>query len=508
MKTMFQSLFYAFLFAKFAIAHMEVIKPYPIRSPVDPDVQNKDYDYKVPLAGDGSNYPCKLYHNDSPQVSKATYTAGQSYQMTVAGAMELSGGDEDAVHGGGSCQLSLSYDNAQTFHVIKSIIGGCPIQKTYTFTIPSFAPSSNSALFAWTWFNKMGNREMYMNCARVTIQGSISAKRGRYERKRQNTLDSLPDIYKCNIGAKGNGCVTKEGEDVQFPNPGPDIERGQDIGGNQIAGSSGSSMNGPDTSGNSGAVAADGLSGTSGASSNGIASATPASNSIAAPLPESITSSVSETGMFPPKGTPQTTSTTIHPSNAPSVSPPYPMSNSTSYSSGCKPKTTSPQANIPPPTPTFSATFHTSSLELNPVTASSQPAPSMSPGVFAPNALSNDPAAPSNSSIPPMPATDTSSSASCSPGFMRCDSSTTFSQCAASGSYISMGAVPAGMQCVNGSIIRQNKGACQTEGAILCENNGKTFMRCVDGGLMDMGSVRQVHSALMEVLKLLEADEK
>ncbi|KAL9619990.1 MAG: hypothetical protein Q9160_005459 [Pyrenula sp. 1 TL-2023] len=267
------------------MAHMEVIKPYPIRSPVDPDVQNKDYDYKVPLAGDGSNYPCKLYHNDSPQVSKATYTAGQSYQMTVAGAMELSGGSEDAVHGGGSCQLSLSYDNAQTFHVIKSIIGGCPIQKTYSFTIPSFAPSSNSALFAWTWFNKMGNREMYMNCARVTIQGSGSAKRGRYERKRQNTLDSLPDIYRCNIGVKGNGCITKEGEDVQFPSPGPDIEHGQDIKGNQVAGNSGSSMNGLDTSDTSGVT---------GASSNSTASAASASNSIATTVSASSASSGSE----------------------------------------------------------------------------------------------------------------------------------------------------------------------------------------------------------------------
>lgn len=67
--------------------------------------------------------------------------------------MELKGG---ATHGGGSCQLSLSFDGGNEFKVIKSIIGGCPETKKYSFTIPSELEKSlkgkrTTGLFAWTW---------------------------------------------------------------------------------------------------------------------------------------------------------------------------------------------------------------------------------------------------------------------------------------------------------------------------------------------------------------------
>ena len=48
--------------------------------------------------------------------------------MTIAGSI---------THDGGSCQLSLSYDNGVTFKVIQSMIGGCPLVPGYNFTIPS-----------------------------------------------------------------------------------------------------------------------------------------------------------------------------------------------------------------------------------------------------------------------------------------------------------------------------------------------------------------------------------
>src|SRR5205085_6344412 len=55
-----------------------------------------------------------------------------------------------ATHGGGSCQFSLSYDRGSTWAVIHSIIGGCPLNSAYTFSVPNNIPSGN-ALFAWTW---------------------------------------------------------------------------------------------------------------------------------------------------------------------------------------------------------------------------------------------------------------------------------------------------------------------------------------------------------------------
>lgn len=94
------------------LAHMQMAHPYPINSQMDPQTSDslKDYSYTAPLDSSGANYPCKGYQNERPIRTTATYTAGQSYDLVIAGS---------ATHGGGSCQLSLSYDNGKTFRVIK-----------------------------------------------------------------------------------------------------------------------------------------------------------------------------------------------------------------------------------------------------------------------------------------------------------------------------------------------------------------------------------------------------
>ena len=114
---------------------------------------------------------------------------------------------------GGSCQISLSYDNGANFRVIHSIIGGCPLTPSYSFTVPKDAPNGNKVLLAWTWFNEVGNREMYMNCAVVDIVG------GSYS----GTLNT-PDIFRANTF--GGPCITPEGVDFVFPNPGDSVEYG------------------------------------------------------------------------------------------------------------------------------------------------------------------------------------------------------------------------------------------------------------------------------------------
>jgi hypothetical protein len=165
----------------------------------------------------------------------ATFKQGGTYNFTIAGA---------AQHGGGSCQASLSYDQGATFTVIKSYIGSCPLASNYDFTIPADAPAGD-ALFAWTWFNQQGNREMYMNCAHVSIKSSGASKRsvnikgklygrdGAYKRS-LSTKDKLkakrnttafadrPAIFQAN---NGNGCKTVETTDLVFPDPGPDVEK-------------------------------------------------------------------------------------------------------------------------------------------------------------------------------------------------------------------------------------------------------------------------------------------
>ncbi|PSN68948.1 hypothetical protein BS50DRAFT_489539, partial [Corynespora cassiicola Philippines] len=144
-----------------AFAHMQMEEPSPLRDPHSNRLEPKDYNILTPLHADGSDFSCKGYQWNTPLTSVATYQAGDTYQMRLKGG---------ATHGGGSCQISLSCNNGIRFKVLKSIEGGCPLQKEYDFTIPENAQSAQ-CLLAWTWFNRVGNREMYMNCAVVDIVG-------------------------------------------------------------------------------------------------------------------------------------------------------------------------------------------------------------------------------------------------------------------------------------------------------------------------------------------------
>jgi len=59
--------------------------------------------------------------------------------------------DGGAAHGGGSCQVSLSFDGGVSYTVIKSFIGDCPHAGgggAFQFTIPQSTPAG-TAIFAW-----------------------------------------------------------------------------------------------------------------------------------------------------------------------------------------------------------------------------------------------------------------------------------------------------------------------------------------------------------------------
>lgn len=233
----------SFLYALFTIsglspyvaAHMEVIKPPPYRSKFNPNVAQANIDYSMtnPLQANGSDFPCKGYNVDFNAPVGApmeTVTAGQTSSITLDGT---------ASHEGGSCQISLSFDGGTSFKVVKSFIGNCvrvtpsgvDPNQTYEYTVPSDAKSGN-AIVAWSWFNKIGNREMYMNCATITINGGGTS-----------TLDSYPSIFECNIG---NGCTIPEGTDVVFQNPGNDVTYSQGNYGNSTQDSGGDGTDGTD----------------------------------------------------------------------------------------------------------------------------------------------------------------------------------------------------------------------------------------------------------------------
>ncbi|KAI5801759.1 extracellular protein [Peziza echinospora] len=231
-------------------AHMAMEDPPALRYKTNPYKLTQDYDYVSPLLADGSNYPCKGHHKDmgtSAGTPVRTYAAGGTYTMKLAGS---------ATHMGGSCQLSLSYDKGKSFEVFKSFVGGCvrpdPAgDQSFKFKIPEGTPGGKEVLFAWSWFNNQGNREMYMNCAVVTITGGgglnkptgpvtgpgegigrrspISSLANKIFSRSPNPTPELHlhkrasgvPIFKANIG---NGCLVPAGKDLMFPNPGSQVE--------------------------------------------------------------------------------------------------------------------------------------------------------------------------------------------------------------------------------------------------------------------------------------------
>ena len=199
-----------------ALCHVEMKVPAPLRSKYNPDnvYGTIDYDMNSPLQPDGSDFPCKGYQNDRPVVPTAQYSVGSSYKITLEGS---------STHAGGSCQLSLSYDNGATFRVIKSMIGGCPLDKQYNFTVPLFAPTG-PALISWTWQNKIGNREFFMNCAAVEIFPEARSRRRRSS-EAYRSFDELPFMWRANL-ATVEGCVTEENRNPVYPHPGPEVEYG------------------------------------------------------------------------------------------------------------------------------------------------------------------------------------------------------------------------------------------------------------------------------------------
>ncbi|KAA8910399.1 hypothetical protein TRICI_004197 [Trichomonascus ciferrii] len=186
-----------------ASGHMEMYYPAPIKSRYNRyyDYWNVDYSYNDPLG----TYPCKGYHEEEPENSVETFEAGKTYTLSLMGK---------AKHHGGSCQLSLSYDRGETFTVIKSIIGGCPLELDYDFEIPQSAPQGQ-ALFAWSWISRSGNRDFYHNCAWVNI-----------ENPNPNATElEGPPIFLAQLPGY---CTVPEGREFIYPDPGPNVEYGGD----------------------------------------------------------------------------------------------------------------------------------------------------------------------------------------------------------------------------------------------------------------------------------------
>jgi hypothetical protein len=121
-----------------------------------------NYNLRSPLnvPPDFFSFPCKGF----PQGPSVSTFNGNNIQVTLEGT---------AVHGGGHCQFGISYDNSH-FLVLKTVLNSCLLDSmTYNFDLPDDAPGGKMTVF-WTWVNRIGNREYYMECTDVTVNNGNS----------------------------------------------------------------------------------------------------------------------------------------------------------------------------------------------------------------------------------------------------------------------------------------------------------------------------------------------
>ncbi|KAF2189781.1 lytic polysaccharide monooxygenase, partial [Zopfia rhizophila CBS 207.26] len=181
-----------------AFGHMIMTRPVPY------NVDNLD---SSPLSSQGDNYPCKVQGGGYKVSQMNKWKVGSQQTLTFKGT---------AVHGGGSCQVAVTLDKEPTksskFKAIYSIEGGCPGVggvSEFPFTVPEELPNGEYTM-AWTWFNRVGNREMYMNCAPITVSGGKDDK---------SDFEKLPDMAVANVGGVST-CKNAEGKDYLFDHPG------------------------------------------------------------------------------------------------------------------------------------------------------------------------------------------------------------------------------------------------------------------------------------------------
>ncbi|KAI0398218.1 hypothetical protein F5Y17DRAFT_411447 [Xylariaceae sp. FL0594] len=196
-----------------ANAHMIMTSPHPF----NPDNLNNS-----PLDKSGSDFPCKI----GPDYA----AVGGSPNQFALGSQQTLAFQGSAVHGGGSCQVVMTYDNPPTkdsqWKVIHSIEGGCPARGqpinmgdnakqtdpyTYGYTIPSDIPTGKGTI-GFVWYNRVGNREIYMNCGNLELTGKGGDK---------SNYDKLPDMLVLNLPGHP---YNVEGVDFKFEDPGNSVE--------------------------------------------------------------------------------------------------------------------------------------------------------------------------------------------------------------------------------------------------------------------------------------------
>lgn len=184
-------------------------------------------DLKNPISMDGS-FPCHNKFDFSGEIPKMA--VGEDQKLVFYPQMSEAPENNPAVHGGGTCQLSITLDvpptSQSTFKVIKTIEGGCPgltdseslrttAVNNFTYQIPEVIPSGKRT-FVWTWFPVYSSTpEMYMNCAPIEVSGGAQGT---------TAFDKLPDMLVANYDASSCNRTDPGGKILKVPNPGDVVE--------------------------------------------------------------------------------------------------------------------------------------------------------------------------------------------------------------------------------------------------------------------------------------------
>jgi hypothetical protein len=205
---------YMLLLVTHSFAHMVLQSPVPYGNAM----RNNS-----PLDDSGLDFPYKQCEGVYDVTQTNEWKVGEKQSIQFAGS---------AVHDGGSCQFSVTTDTppikASQWKVIQSIVGGCPATKegnlrdgehadSFELVLPMGMPNRRYTL-AWTWFNRRGPREMYMNCDPVLVSGDTNDI---------SFFDKLPDMFVAKLPK--SSCATVEDIDFSFLQPGDSVQSGEQV---------------------------------------------------------------------------------------------------------------------------------------------------------------------------------------------------------------------------------------------------------------------------------------
>jgi hypothetical protein len=427
-----------------ANAHMKMSSPVPF------NVANLD---NSPLKADGSDFPCKASPNNP-----SSYSISAINKIPVDSPVALTF-EGSAIHGGGTCELSISLDQNPTaesvFKVIQVFQGACPTATGggLTFNIPKDFPNADQATLAWTWFNQIGNREMYMNCAPIQITGGSD---------NMNYFDTLPDMFKANIPTQD--CQTEESTDPTMPDPGDFVLQDAAVKPGKVVGPKcGTAAPAQNANANSGKVTnfaafskpakdsneiipvggSSGGSGGNGASASAPATGGGGNNGMytqpaASSAPMASTPAVGgggNDGMYTQPGASSAESSAVATSSAASSAESSAIATSSAAASATTPASTADSF----PTPSF----QTMTVPASSATAAAPPYPTLSPS------LGQGVSGPSSGSVATPSGSPSSSGSSSSSG-----SANTPGQCTTDGAVVCNGPTQFGL-CSNGSVVWQ-----------------------------------------------------